>query len=810
MRPTRRLAGFDGLRAIAALSIVVYHVDFYHLSSHRQHALLAQLRFGVWVFFALSGFLLYRGWANAHLDGKPAPLIGEYFRNRVLRIYPAYWMALIFFVAIHDAPLNATAGLKPVIEQFTLTQVYTTIADTFRGLPQTWSLAVEVSFYLALPLYALATRALGRRYGRRAEYAGFAALVVVWLVWTTATRGNAIDQQWLPNFTMAFGVGVLMAVVATDSEAGTALRRAAQWLGAHAVWAWIGAALALVLRSHVDIAPGQENALESQLFYAGAAVLLVAPVVFAPADWLARGVRRAPVMHLLDNPVARFLGRISYGIFLWHFWIVSIAHDHWFHVANGSVSEFKLLAATLPVTIGAATLSWYVVERPILHAGRVARGKHMAFRAALAVITFAALAWRVLYVLAERGQTALSGGDAFYYHWQANAVAKGLGFIDPYQWQGATHRIQQSAEHPPAYVLYLAAFSRVGLSSATAHRLASCLLGAGTVFVLGLVGRALTRQMYPGDSRFPELVGLIAAIFAAAYANLWINDEMLMSESMAGVAIALVLLAIIVYHERPTLRNVALLGGAIAFAAMSRAELLALSILVIVPIVWWCRTLSWRERIRQIGVAALVMLVIIMPWIGYNLSRFNRPVYMSTGLGGVTLSGNCNETYYGAGIGYWSGKCDPQLALSLAGDESDREVKWRTHGLDYMRQHLSWFPVVAVARAARIWGVYGRPTPAQNVRLDGALEGRGMGPSWLAFWQYAVLMPIAIAGLVLLRKRRVIIWPFLVIAALATFTAMTSFGITRYRVPVDVMLPVLAAVTIAVLTRAYKLRPRTA
>jgi hypothetical protein len=327
--------------------------------------------------------------------------------------------------------------------------------------------------------------------------------------------------------------------------------------------------------------------------------------------------------------------------------------------------------------------------------------------------------------------------------------------------------------------------------------------------VLGLVGRALTRKMYPDDGRFPEIVGLTAAIIAAAYANLWINDQMLMSESMAAIAIALVLLAIIGYHDRPTLRNVALLGGAIAFAAMSRAELLALAILVIVPIVCWRRTLSWSDRLRQLGAAGLVMLAIIMPWIGYNLSRFDRPVYMSTGLGGVTLSGNCDATYYGAGIGYWSGKCDPQLALSLVGDESDREVKWRTHGLDYMRAHLSWFPVVAVARVARIWGVYGRPTPAQNVRLDGALEGRGLGPSWLAFWQYVALMPLAVAGLVLLRKRRVIIWPFLIIAALASFTAMTSFGITRYRVPVDVMLPVLAAVTVASLIRAYKIRPRT-
>ncbi len=297
---------------------------------------------------------------------------------------------------------------------------------------------------------------------------------------------------------------------------------------------------------------------------------------------------------------------------------------------------------------------------------------------------------------------------------------------------------------------------------------------------------------------------------AAVYANLWINDEMLMSESMAAFAVALVLLAIVVYHDRPTLRNAALLGGAVALAAMSRAELLALTVLVIVPIVWARHALARPERLRQIGAAALVVVVIVMPWVGYNLSRFHRPVYMSTGLGGVTLSGNCHDTYYGDYIGYWSGACDTKLARDLSGDESDRELNWRTHGLRYMRQHLSWFPVVAVARAARIWGVYGRPTPAQNIKLDSHIEGRGAGPSQLAAWQYVALMPLAIAGLVLLRRRRVLIWPFLVIAALATFTAMTSFGITRYRVPVDVMLPVLAAFALVGLSRAYRRRLRTA
>jgi peptidoglycan/LPS O-acetylase OafA/YrhL len=802
-----RLAGFDGLRAIAALAIAVYHVDFIHLASHVQHGPIAQFRVGVWVFFALSGFLLYRTFVNSHLDGRPVPILGDYFRNRVLRIYPAYWMALIFFVWIHRAPLDPGAGVGGVIRQFTLTQVYRNFADTVRGLPQTWSLAAEVAFYLALPIYAYVLRRLGRRFGVRAEYAGIVTIFALWLAWTTATRGNAIDQQWLPNFAMAFGVGMLMAVVATDAQTETRIRKVGEWLGAHGVLSWLGAAIALIVRWQLHISPRYENALESQLLYAATAVLLVAPVVFAPAELAepaAGRQRRSVVMALLDNPVARFLGRISYGIFLWHYYLIVVVHDDWFQRTNGNVNELALLAVAIPLTIAVATLSWYLVEQPILRAGRVARGHHMSFRAALTVITGAALSWRVLYVLAERGRLVLNG-DAFYYHWQAIAVARGLGFIDPVQWRTTGH-IQQSAGHPPAYILYLAAFTKFGMSSETAHRLASCLLGAATVCVLGLAGRALARAVFPADSRHPELIGLVAAALAGAYANLWINDEMLMSESMAALGVAVVLLAFIAYRERPSWRTAAALGGAVGFAAMGRAELLALAVLVIVPLVLARHALAWAERIRQLAIAAVVVLVIIMPWVGYNLSRFHHPVYMSNGLGGVALVGNCHDTYYGPFLGYWSATCGGKLATQLFGDESDREIAWRHAGYKYLDDHLGRFPVVALARAGRMWDVF-RPT--QNASLDGSLEGRGVGASKVAEWQYAFLAPIAIAGLLLLRRRRVMVWPYLMIAALATFTAITSFGITRYRIAVDVMLPLLAAVAVVEVSRACTARLRT-
>ncbi len=814
MQPRTRLAGFDGLRACAALSIAVYHVDFWHLASHRQHALLAQLRVGVWIFFALSGFLLYRGWAQAHLDGRAEPVLGEYFRHRVLRIFPAYWVALIFFTAIHEgAFLTPAAGVGGVVRHFTLTQIYTTFADTVTGLPQTWSLAVEVTFYLALPLYALALRALGRRLGALAEYVGIGSLAVLWLVWTIATRGDAIRQQWLPNFAMAFGVGMLLAVVATDAAAGSWLRRAGEWLGAHGVLSWVGAALALVVRSRFTIP--YENDLGSQIGYSIAAILFVAPVVFDRSNssmatattatattataTTAIGHTKSALMRVLDNPVARFLGRISYGIFLWHYLLIVLVRNDWFHRPEGNINEFALAAVAIPLTIAVATLSWYVIERPASRAGRVSREaraageSRMHFGAALAVITGAALAWRVLYVLAERGRLKLNG-DAFYYHWQATAVARGLGFIDPVQWQTTGH-IAQSAGHPPAYLLYLAAFTKVGLGSETAHRLASCLLGAAAVCVIGLAARALARGATT-TNRHAHSIGLVAAVLAAGYANLWINDEMLMSESMAALGVAVVILAIISYRDRPTMRRAVALGGAVGFAAMGRAELLALAAIVIVPLVAARRSIAWRERMRQLGAALVVVVAIIAPWVGYNLTRFHHPVYMSNGLGGVTLVGNCNDTYYGPYLGYWSPTCGGTLATDLSGDESDREARWREHGLHYLQTHLGRFPVVAAARAGRMWELFPLTDPGQNTSLNGALEGRGVGASQLAVWQYIVLAPLGIAGLVLLRRRRRMIWPFLTIAGLATFTAVTSFGITRYRIPVDVVLPILAAVAL--------------
>ena len=140
----------------------------------------------------------------------------------------------------------------------------------------------------------------------------------------------------------------------------------------------------------------------------------------------------------------------------------------------------------------------------------------------------------------EQGRILLNG-DAAYYHWQANLLAKGYGFIDPTRYELFGLKTP-SAGHPPAYMVYLAGVSRFIGTSELTHRLASTLLGAGAVFMIGVLARRIFKS---------DWAGWIAALLAAAYAHLWINDEMLMSESMYVLTTAIAVLLAYRFWDAP-------------------------------------------------------------------------------------------------------------------------------------------------------------------------------------------------------------------------------------------------------------------
>ena len=152
------LPAVEGMRACAAMGVVVTHVAFQtgH-SSGVAGRLFGRFDLAVAVFFALSGFLLWRGHAAAARGLGPRPRTGHYLRSRVVRIMPAYVVAVVVILTL--LPDADHASLTVWLANLTLTQIYVPLTLT-GGLTQMWSLSVEVSFYLALPILALLARRL--------------------------------------------------------------------------------------------------------------------------------------------------------------------------------------------------------------------------------------------------------------------------------------------------------------------------------------------------------------------------------------------------------------------------------------------------------------------------------------------------------------------------------------------------------------------------------------------------------------------------------------------------------------------------
>jgi 4-amino-4-deoxy-L-arabinose transferase-like glycosyltransferase len=265
---------------------------------------------------------------------------------------------------------------------------------------------------------------------------------------------------------------------------------------------------------------------------------------------------------------------------------------------------------------------------------------------------------------------------------------------------------------------------------------------------------------------------------------------MLLSETMAVFLVALTLLTAYRFRDEPSVLAAVAFGVATALAVLTRTELLLLFPVLVVPFALSPRVGTWKRRLTLLGAALLAAAVLIGPWVGYNLSRFHHAEFIATGTGAAMMSGSCDQVWYGSFIGYWA-NCGEYP--KKGGDESDDDVWFRRHAIDYAKHHATRAPLVFAARAGRIWGVF---KPGQEIDLTGGLEGQGHTIAILSFAAYYVLMPFAIGGIVLIRRRRRAILPLLALAGIVTFSAVSTTGILRYRTPADVAIVLAAAVGI--------------
>jgi len=386
----RHFAGFDGLRAIAAVSIVFLHTAFASGFTARSTfgIYTSRLEIGVSVFFLISGFLLYRPFAVSHLAGRRSPDTRRFWERRLLRIVPAYWLALTLLTYVFHL-VQMGRGWQQVVIHYGFLQIYFPTA-VFFGIPQAWSVCTEMSFYLFLPLYAgvlaFRRRSMERQLVREAVGLGvLVAVSVVFRWWSEnipitkivgghevavcypdcATRApfSRLMVDWLPARLDLFAAGMLLAVLSAwwserASEPAWLSRRWFPWA------AWAGAACTYWAVSHLGIPTSPiyivppAEAMLVQSLYALFAFLLLAPAVFGP-----------PVVGLVRRflgcwPLAS-LGAISYGIYLWHLNLIDPV-QRWTGWVNGASPYWELALAVLGITIAAASASYFGLERPAL------------------------------------------------------------------------------------------------------------------------------------------------------------------------------------------------------------------------------------------------------------------------------------------------------------------------------------------------------------------------------------------------------------------------------------------------------------
>jgi 4-amino-4-deoxy-L-arabinose transferase-like glycosyltransferase len=423
-------------------------------------------------------------------------------------------------------------------------------------------------------------------------------------------------------------------------------------------------------------------------------------------------------------------------------------------------------------------------------------GRVRGFRTSLLLIALAGLALRVTYVLALRRGEPLAN-DGFFFTHGANLLAEGHGFIQPHaaigsMIQGGEMIEDPAADHPPLYLLWLSVASvldpRSG-TTATVHMLWTCVLGAGTVVLCGLIGRRLAGPR----------AGLIAAGIAAIYPNLWLHDGMLMSEPMAIFTICLVLWSAYHFWDAPTFGRVAWLGVSCGLAALARSEFLLTIPLLVLPLVV-IRSRAWLDRARWLAVGCATALATIAPWVVYNSARFEEPVYMSTNFAVTLAAANCDSTYYGDRIGYKDFRCAIAAHESAEArvdnwtdlDASQRDEHLRPEVNRYIRDHEKRVPLVVAARLGRILKLYG---VGQELDLDHRVhrQDKSVVQAGLASWY--LLAGMAVAGGVALRRRRdVPIWPLIAVPAIVVIAVALTFGQTRYRAPAEPVVVLLAAV----------------
>ena len=376
-----RFPEVDSLRAVAALAVLGTHAAIFAGAAYPGSIVgryAERLEVGLTIFFVISGFLLYRPFVAARVDGAGAPGVAGYAWRRFLRIAPAYWVALTVSAVVLSKHEVFTASGIPSF--YLLAQSYRG-ATLPGGLTQAWTLTVEVAFYAFLPVWAWFMRRVAGS-SLRAEAGGLLALFGASAVYKAVVLSGMDPHQvvitpllialpaYLDQFALGMGLAVLTVYLQRRPGAPAAVRVVDRWpllpwaVALIAFWV-VSTRIGIGDRLFEPMTPAQY--LARHWLYALIALMLVLPAVIGTP-----GV--CVVRRVLANPVLAWLGLISYGIYLWHFTGLSLL-QRWGVVESLGIHPYIAWPlAGLAVAAIVAAVSWYALERPVLGLKRLVGG----------------------------------------------------------------------------------------------------------------------------------------------------------------------------------------------------------------------------------------------------------------------------------------------------------------------------------------------------------------------------------------------------------------------------------------------------
>lgn len=351
------MGALDGMRGAAAVGIIVVHVWMFVPNTGLATPgtvfddLIGQLRLGMPMFFVLSGFLIFRAYAGAAIDARPLPALGRYALRRAARVAPAYWLIVALTAGVLAGIGSTYAQPASVLPSFVLfLQIYDPAAMGTLN-PPTWTVAVEASFYLLVPLFAVIVAAWTSRLADpRHRRALLAACCVVLIATGAAVLGLASYHGWgtdirhtLPARLASFGAGMLVAVLAHGRTAST---RAAVGMFV------LGTALVLLeAGAHVfDVGP-----------LAARQLLVDTPASLGFALQIAAiATGRVPGSVVFERGPLQWYGTLSYGVYLIHFPVIYVLRS----TGGWPTAPLAAIGLVLGISTALAVVSWHLIEKP--------------------------------------------------------------------------------------------------------------------------------------------------------------------------------------------------------------------------------------------------------------------------------------------------------------------------------------------------------------------------------------------------------------------------------------------------------------